>query len=66
MPSKDLRQLISSATKQGWVVSRTNGSHLKWKPPRGKFVISAYSPSDPRAIKNIRKELERQGFTASK
>lgn len=64
MRNKDLQQLIYKAEKQGWIISRTKGSHLKWKPPQGQFVISAYSPSDPRAIKNIVKELRRKGFVS--
>lgn len=64
MRNKDLQQLIHKAEKQGWIISRTKGSHLKWKPPHGQFVISAYSPSDPRAIKNIVKELRRKGFVS--
>lgn len=62
MPSKDLRQLVTKATKQGWIIKRTGGNHLKWQPPRGQFVISSYSPSDPRAIKNIVRELEKRGY----
>ena len=65
MSNKDIQQLITKATKQGWRVERTKGSHLKWRPPRGQFVISAYSPSDPRAIKNIVKELKRRGFVSN-
>jgi len=62
MPSKDLRQLMAKAQKQGWIVQRTRGNHLKWQPPRGRFVISAFSPSDQRAIKNIKRELQKNGF----
>jgi predicted RNA binding protein YcfA (HicA-like mRNA interferase family) len=63
MPSKDLRQLIKQAEKQGWRVKVTGGNHLKWLPPRGQFVISSFSPSDPRAIKNLTKQLEKEGFS---
>ena len=64
--NKDFRQLIKQAEEQGWVVTTTNGGHLRWTGPTGRVVFSAFSPSDHRALKNIEKELRVGGFITIK
>lgn len=56
----DLRQLAES---HGWVVTYTGSGHLRFKPPDGGAVIFAPStPSDRRAVLNVRAQLRRQGL----
>lgn len=61
--NKEVRGLISSAEKQGWRVVYGN-KHVKCYPPevdRGLVVISI-TPSDSRAYKNIKADLESHGL----
>jgi len=60
--NKDLSNLVRVASKQGWVITYTNGGHLRWVSPAGRTVFSSSTPSDRRSIKNIRKELRLRGF----
>lgn len=64
--NKEIRGLISSAEAQGWrIVRGTN--HIKCYPPevdRGIVVISV-TPSDKRAYKNIKSDLESHGLKTS-
>ncbi len=59
----DLQQLIHVARKAGWSVQKRQGGHLCWRPPgRGAMVFSASSPSDCRALPNLRACLRRAGL----
>jgi hypothetical protein len=60
--SKDLKQLMKTAKKQGWEIKVTGGGHLKWISPESGFVFSALTPSDRRAIQNIVHQLKIRGF----
>jgi predicted RNA binding protein YcfA (HicA-like mRNA interferase family) len=59
---KDVEQLIHVAQDQGWHVTKTKGSHWKWTSPQGAIVFSGQTPSDLRALKNIKRELRLRGF----
>lgn len=59
---KEMHQLVRQAMLQGWIVTRTKGSHLKWTSPAGDIVISSSTPSDPRTIKNTKRDLRIRGF----
>ena len=59
---KELKELRRAAEEQGWVVAPTRKSHLAWRSPSGYLVISSSTPSDRRAIKNLRAFLTRQGL----
>lgn len=60
---KEMKQLRKLAVEQGWRVEYTKGGHLKWFPPVGtEFVVSSSTPSDYRAIKNLRAMLRRHGL----
>jgi predicted RNA binding protein YcfA (HicA-like mRNA interferase family) len=60
--NKELAVLIKQAEKQGWQVEYTKGGHYKWITPRGNFFFSASTPSDPRAIDNIKRDLRVNGL----
>jgi len=61
---KDLDKLRKTAESQGWRIVQGRGGHLKWYPPNPEhsMVVTAATPSDRRAIMNIRAELKRRGF----
>ena len=58
--------MIRLAQSQGWTVSLTNGGHYRWTPPRkdAPLVITASTPSDLRALKNIKSRLRKAGLAA--
>ena len=63
LPSKSLRPIVKKARKQGWEVSVTKKSHVRFVPPGGgAAVIASGSASDSRSIKNLRARLRRSGL----
>lgn len=60
--NKDVNDLIKEAEKQGWVVTTTKNSHLKWRSPVGGFFYSSSSPSDWRVVMKITQDLRMNGF----
>jgi hypothetical protein len=62
MTSKELNHLIKEAECQGWSILKTAKGHYKWLSPIGNFFFSASTPSDHRALKNIKQDLARRGF----
>jgi len=66
LPNKDISQLVDKATKQGWDVSVTNGTHLRWVSPSGKIMHSSMTPRHPVTIRKIRKDLRLLGFSDKK
>jgi hypothetical protein len=64
--NKDLRFLIVKASEQGWTVSVRRNTHLKWVSPLGYVYFSCATPSDNRAIKNIKADLKKAGLKLDK
>lgn len=62
---RELRALARAAERQGWSVERTRNNHLKWKPPQGQYYVSSSTPSDHRALRNIRAHLIQRGLRLS-
>lgn len=64
MAHKDeLKGLRKAAEAQGWTVRITNGGHLRWDSPKGgKPIFTASTPSDRRALANIRSMLRAAGL----
>lgn len=60
--NREYRHLATVAQDQGWTVTLTHGNHLKWVSPTGSVYFSASSPSDFRALKNLRSDLARRGL----
>jgi hypothetical protein len=57
---KDIRALAKLLERQGWTVEIRD--HVKWIPPDGVDpVFSGSTPSDHRAMRNIRAKLRRRG-----
>lgn len=61
--NRDFRDLAQLALAQGWEINKTNGGHLRWKAPAGALIFSASTPSDRRAVANLRSQLRRAGLT---
>jgi hypothetical protein len=53
---KDLRKLLS---KYGATVSKTGGGHWRIALPGGGIVVASGTPSDRRALQEIRADLRR-------
>lgn len=62
---KEIARLRRLAEDCGWTVEHTRGNHLRWLPPDGgSFVISSATPSDHRALLNLRAHLRQRGLPA--
>jgi hypothetical protein len=58
----EFKELLDAAKGQGWqVIVRTN-NHLAWVSPAGPKVFSSRTPSDHRAIKNLKRDLKNNGM----
>ena len=56
------RDLARHAINHGWTISRTSGSHFRWRSPVGKVVFTGSSDSDWRSVRNTRADLENAGM----
>lgn len=58
--SRQAKDLIRWAEAHGWSVSKTNGGHLRYTHPDVDTpVFGATSPSDWRAIRNMKARMKR-------
>jgi hypothetical protein len=57
--AKELRPLAKKYMAKGWQLEQTANGHVRWTGPRGQVVISASTPSDWRARKEIEARLRR-------
>jgi predicted RNA binding protein YcfA (HicA-like mRNA interferase family) len=55
----DLKQLLRQAEARGWSLQLTNGGHWRLRHPSGAVVVTSSSPSDGRALANLRAQLRR-------
>lgn len=60
--SKEVSLLIKEAECQGWQVHATRKGHYKWISPLGRFFFSSSTPSDHRALDNLKRDLRVNGF----
>ena len=59
---KEVNQLIEKLQRlPGWTVELRKGGHYIAKGPRPGLCIIAATPSDPRALRNIKATLRRLG-----
>ena len=58
--NKELKEILKEAEAQGWVFTKGN-RHIKGKHLSGKTATISVSPSENRAIKNIKKDLRVEG-----
>ena len=59
---RDLRKLVRATEKQGAILSRTGGGHIRMKLPGGQVAYTSATPSDFRTTRNLRAELRRKGM----
>jgi len=62
LSKKEIIVLIKQAEQQGWRVSMAPGGHYKWMAPNGKLFFTSQTPSDHRALQNIKRDLRVNGF----
>jgi predicted RNA binding protein YcfA (HicA-like mRNA interferase family) len=55
----DLKQQLRQAEAHGWRVQPTRGGHWKLTHPDGGTVVTSSSPSDHRALANLKAQLRR-------
>jgi hypothetical protein len=60
--ASELNSLKKLAEAQEWKIVVSNGGHLKWMSPTGKVVFTSITPSDHRALSNIRRDLKSAGL----
>lgn len=59
--NKEVRKLIKWAEANGWhFVRRTSTGHIMLRHDTGVSVTMASTPSDPRAIRNARSDMQRE------
>ncbi len=59
---RDLRVAHDLAIAHGWRLESLGSGHLRWMPPAGRFIVTASTPSDGRATRNIIAMLRRAGL----
>jgi predicted RNA binding protein YcfA (HicA-like mRNA interferase family) len=55
----DLERLLRQASASGWQVARTRGGHWRLLHPNGGIVVMSSTPSDYRALANLKAQLRR-------
>lgn len=60
--NREFRELREIAEGQGWVVTIRNNGHLAWTSPSGAKVYTSATPSDHRAVQNIKRDLRKYGL----
>ena len=63
---RDLRPLVEAALGAGWEVTKTGSGHLRFKSPTGALVFTGSTPSDHRAVENVRALLRNAGLALPK
>lgn len=59
----EMRRIRDAATAAGWTVATSGGNHLRWTPPDGgACVFTSATPSDRRALQNMRRDFRRYGL----
>lgn len=59
---KELNTLLQLAVDQGWRVERARNNHYKFYAPNGNIVFVSSTPSDHRALNNIKRDLRINGL----
>jgi len=63
---KELKSLLKTAEDQGCRIVVTPSNHYKVFVPGGKLVVVSSTPSDNRAIENIKRDLRSAGVVIIK
>lgn len=57
-----MREIFLSLERQGWRIEITKKNHLKLFSPEGGIVVASGTPSDWRAMMQLRADLRRHGY----
>ncbi len=60
--ASDFDKLVKQLKRAGWKVDKTTRGHWRMASPEGGVVIASGTPSDHRAISNLRSQLKRAGY----
>jgi hypothetical protein len=55
----DLKQQLRQAEAHGWQVTHTRNGHWRLLYPGGGVVVTSSTPSDHRALANLRAQMRR-------
>jgi predicted RNA binding protein YcfA (HicA-like mRNA interferase family) len=55
----DLKQQLRQAEAHGWRVQPTRGGHWRLLHPDGGIIVMSSTPSDCRALRNMRAQMRR-------
>jgi len=65
--NKDIRQLVKRAKRDGWDVAETRRGHVSFRSPDGAYTyVTSGTPSDQRALNNLRAGLRRAGLSTTR
>ena len=56
---RDLSRILDDARDRGWRAELTNGGHWRLRGPNQALLFTGSTPSDHRAIKNLRSDIRR-------
>jgi hypothetical protein len=59
---KEAKKLFRQVVSHGWEVRRRGSGHLVIEGPNQQKVFCSATPSDHRAIKNIKRDLAKAGL----
>ena len=60
MSRGQLKEVLSRAERDGWVIQLRRGGHYKLTHPCGAMVFTGSTPSDRRATKNLEGNIRRE------
>lgn len=60
--NKDINILVRNLVSYGWSFEKRSKHSMLWSPDKLKRIVISVSPSDFRAIANIRKHLRNNHF----
>lgn len=55
----ELYELLAKAETDGWSIEETKRSHIQLKGPNGALIHTGGTPSDHRAVRNLRAQIRR-------
>jgi predicted RNA binding protein YcfA (HicA-like mRNA interferase family) len=53
------QQHVRAAAREGWVATRTRGSHVRLIHPSGAIVICSGTPGGQRVVRDVKADLRR-------
>ena len=57
--SKEVRQFIRRAKKDGWEIIKTLNGHFRMTKPGSDIVFVSSTPGDRRSLRNVERDMRR-------